>query len=112
MIFVSHTNRGQSPGVFHLRVERNTIALDGKRCGMAKGEHRARVIFFEHCFVSGSPARPVRRQSCKGKPYGLKIQSRIYPAAAIEPAFRVAIVKIVNDPCHRYALEFVERALE
>src|SRR5580704_15259914 len=98
MILVGHTQRGKSPGVLQVRIEREAIVFDGKRSAVAEDFDGAREIVAQNIFKPFAPTRTARRKATQGEINRRHVEACVEPAAAVEADFiGIEFVKIVQN---------------
>ena len=79
---------------------------------MAAKCHGARKIFCQHFLESATPARRIFRHSVQREINRIPIEARVDTSPAEEPALRIGIVKIVQQPGYLDTLVVIQRFVE
>src|SRR5580692_5771160 len=109
MIFVSHPQSRQAPGIFQFWIEREAVVLQRQRSAMRGDFHRAREIVRQGGLVILAPSRRSRREAAHPKSYGREIDSRVKPAPAIEAHLLwIQFVEIMQHAADGVTFVFVE----
>src|SRR5450631_367453 len=110
MIFIGHTNCGNSPGILKRWINADAVGGHRQRCAMPCGHHGARKRF-QSLLVLEPPVRQL--SSARERPAdGLGSHACIDTPATVKSALRVSIVKIMKNSSHLHALVFVQFMLE
>src|SRR5580704_11067909 len=98
MIFVSHTQSGETPGILEIRIQRKAIVFDRQRSAVTEDLHGAREIVAQGIFEALAPARRSGWQTTRRKTNGGQVKTRIEAAAPVETyLLRIQFVKVVED---------------
>src|SRR5215470_12443922 len=87
MIAVGHAQRGKSPRVLDVGIERHAVVFDGKRSPVTEDFHGAREIVRQERLVLLAPARRAGRQEAGGESDGRHVEARVQAAATVEADF-------------------------
>src|SRR5210317_1973835 len=114
MILIGHTQCRTAVAILQLRVERNTIALARQRSTAAEYGQTAGKTLGKRALELGTPGRRVGRQTVQRVENRCRRQkrTRVDDATAVEAAFRIRLIKILNDARALDALVLVQIVLE
>src|SRR5208282_66102 len=113
MIFVRHTERRKSPGVFQVRIEREAIVFDRKRSAVAKNLDGPRKIMAQNTLETFAPSRRAGREATQGETNRRHVETGVETAAAVEAYFiGIEFVEIVEDAADGKTFVVVQWMLE
>src|SRR5690242_6229220 len=88
MVLVGHPQRGQSPGVFHIRIQSDGVRGDRQAGGMRLNKHGPGKIISQRLLKSATPLGSVGRLAPQGVANQVEIEPRVHPASAVKASFR------------------------
>src|SRR5215475_5159555 len=112
MVFVGQAKRGQSPGVFQVRIERKGVVFDGQGSAVTENFHGPREIVRQGSLEVFAPAGGLGWNTSEGKRDRGEIITGIESAATVKAHFFVIeFVEIVKHAADAISFVVVEQTL-
>ena len=112
MILEGDAHGRQAPGVLHFIIERNAVLFHRETTGVRERAGHMRVILANLSLPFRAPLRPIQRHAGQSEPRRIIIEAAIDSTAAVESAFRIGAVIVVQHSRNHYTFVFVQRMLE
>src|SRR5215469_12868306 len=113
MILICHPQRGKTPSVLQIRIERKAVRFERQRGACSMNVHCPRKVMTQSVFETRPPARSPRRESSQGKKVGCVGETGIERTTTIKTdPLGIEFIEVMKDTAGGKALIVVQGMLE